>query len=346
MIYTNNGVNWTRAQIAQLLSEAFSTESTLRQWIKNHFDGFDFTDTMDKPRIIEVFLDTCYKDKKMEIALELLRKTKPDHYNGIADTIREQNETNAKINHRSIKYIVVAMTKEQAGQLMQGDILISEKKQLMEKYWQTFYGDTDHSWVHSYGNSPDEWKPYYAHETTSIRDILSTLTAQANSYRERIGLPLLDLSSETDRFWSANEEGKYDLANELLSGQVLLVIDGFSLFHPEIEKDLKISPLVTTPHHALTIITPHSKTHVDLEKLIRSTVYPEYKNVFIRYNSKLDELCDISIKSVIEVKRWLFRTFSHGVRENRMPASTVSTVEKSQTYQDLQITGEMPPRLL
>lgn len=239
-----------------------------------------------------------------------------------------------KDHARNLPFVVAAMTRTEAQELLSEkaevfDNAVNEDikpkqtkrfRQFKHAFNQAFPTDArKNDWLAHYGeHSRADWIPHlyppdarYGIVTLLEEESLSRYRRMRSTKGER--LPV----KKSRDFWPdfIKQETLFDRKRDMrddawrsLSSSRVLVIDGFSLFHPVIRNALESSELNFTrnPGAALLLAVPeHPKAADSLETLFEMELQEEINNAFTRFDADFDPVYAFELTTERRLKRWL-----------------------------------------
>ncbi len=232
---------------------------------------------------------------------------------------------------RNLPFLVIAMNRAEAQELLSEkaevfdntvneDITSKQTKrfrQFKHAFNQTFPTDAKkNDWLAHYGeHARADWIPHLYQPETDHR--IGTLLEEESLSRYQclrsVNIPV----KRTRDFWPdvirqetlfARERAVRDAAWRSLPPFCILVIDGFSLFHPVIRNALESSALNSweNPGAALLLAAPEQPKAADsLDTLLETELKEEIGKAFARFHQDCDPFYAFELTTERRLKRWL-----------------------------------------
>lgn len=210
----------------------------------------------------------------------------------------------------NVSFVVVAMTRKEAQQLKEeAEIFQQENSPKQAKRFQALkeefgkgFPDTD-AWLEHYGEKPEDWIPHICSAQPENR-IAALLEHVVITHYENIPVTFWPDVEDSDKGFFAEESQKQTAAWKKLPRGYVLVIDGVSLFHPNIRRTLQ-----QVSHRekrvALLLFSPLKAGQHPVEKLIEEELESELQWAFGSFAYSFDRLCEVGVNHERGFQRWL-----------------------------------------
>ncbi|MDY0093450.1 MAG: hypothetical protein RBT80_12200 [Candidatus Vecturithrix sp.] len=232
---------------------------------------------------------------------------------------------------RNLPFLVIAMTRPEAQELLSEkadvfDNTVNEDikakqarrfRQFKRAFNQVFPTDANkNAWLAHYNeHSRADWIPHL-YPSLAAYGIAALLEEESLSRYQRLRSVNMPVKKARD-FWPdvirqetlfARERDVRDAAWRALPLFCILVIDGFSLFHPVIRSALESSALNSweNPGAALLLAAPEQPKSADsLDTLLETELKEEIGKAFARFNQDCDPFYAFELTTERRLKRWL-----------------------------------------
>lgn len=235
----------------------------------------------------------------------------------ICPLLKPDNDNVATVE---IPFIVLAMTKPQARELLDGKIFEDPEVTpstgiRFNNHKNLLADDGINDLQQLYENSPEEWKPYEYGEIDIEQIIWQTLNHHNQEHRSPAD-PVLIPKFFTNDFFSNTES--YQIAKKMFEKKGgVIVIDAISLHHPQIYKRLSGSGLLANDKVGVLILSPLSKNMRQSNNLVEEVIRSNMDYAFDRFAIKCDPSCEIAIGDARIFKRWFINTLHKISAENQ-----------------------------
>jgi hypothetical protein len=170
----------------------------------------------------------------------------------------------------------------------------------------------DPQWPNSvYGARRQDWK-CFGTGTPSAEEIVRGSIGRINGAREGSrGMRLLQGAKLVPRRYDVDEHaadrwGTRRIIEALNCTSLLILIDEFALFHPDLREIAKT--VLSGAQNAVVSISPCDPAHSRIDTLLGENSYLSIGNLVSRYKNELDPRCEIAVNSVNRIERWLSAT--------------------------------------
>jgi hypothetical protein len=180
-----------------------------------------------------------------------------------------------KVTQIEIPFVIFAMTKDQAKELVSGTVFDPETVAPIEK--KNFenvnaalkrIGLTDI--VANYGSTPDEWRPHFA-DSKTMREVVEEMVSLVNKRRQKDSQPPIVAKFHSEEYLSSDSQILLDKHTELATNPFILILDAISMFHTSLRKD-KLQPEQVAIHSGvwLVVISPSGN-----DEILKDITLPE-----------------------------------------------------------------------
>ena len=244
----------------------------------------------------------------LEILLDRYDPNDPFH-DDLKDCVsRVQEELCGIKKIDEIPFIILAMTNEESLEMLKEGASIPEE--LRDMFPSLVSELNEYSKKHNielgkrYGEHREDWKPY-TDSDKSIKEIIENVCVKYNILRCS-GKGKSMISPE---FQSAEFIDDIGTRKKLLKSGGVFIIDPFSLFHPKLNKILRLSGVISEnipENTAIFIQSPVSFKTLNINKLIENMVMSIANEAYRRYKEEFDKKFEIGVGDEPALNRWLF----------------------------------------
>jgi hypothetical protein len=215
--------------------------------------------------------------------------------------------------------VIIAMTKREAVDLpdqLGEDCELFNNLQEVIPFWEMCLNE-------HYGEKREDWKPY-GKDAETIENIFNDGISKINKDRIKKALKEIKLQYSDESYFQDEEESRDKIWEILRQRGCILVIDSFSLFHPQLPKYIKDAEIITQDKTNIIILhgdmASAKQMNLWIEKLLQQ--YLERPKIFQRFNGN-DHRCDIGIRDKRNLHRWLHSVVSAVFDRGEMPDSMI-----------------------
>ena len=164
-----------------------------------------------------------------------------------------------------------------------------------------------------YGLRRDQWRPFSGTHS-DIRTVLQAMAERLNAEPPpRVHARMIKLQYYGCDELLRHAERFRSIFNEITDTGCILVIDEYSLFHPDIHKVLTNSKLMASDLVAVVTISPANPYSVSPFDLIERELSERLANAVERFGMDYDPQCELSVGDDKRLKRWLNLSLPHTV---------------------------------
>jgi hypothetical protein len=182
-----------------------------------------------------------------------------------------------------IPVVLLVMTREEAKELDTGKIIVDMPKTYLNDFKQ-FKKLLKPGWPDSYGNTPQEWKPFDS-TNKSIKDWMTEVLAKVGQLKGYMK-PLVPVFIDIHALKTNREALRY-----MRSNGCFVINDVISMWHPVIQREYRSSLLDAFPSTVVFRTAPLDKALKFAQPLISFTERYEDLEFFKRKGSDLDLKC-------------------------------------------------------
>jgi len=215
--------------------------------------------------------------------------------------------------------VIIAMTKREAVDLpdqLGEDCELFNNLQEVIPFWEMCLNE-------HYGEKREDWKPY-GKDAETIENIFNDGISKINKDRIKKALKEIKLQYSNESYFQDEQESRDKIWEILRQRGCILVIDSFSLFHPQLPKYIKDAEIITQDKTNIIILhgdmASAKQMNLWIEKLLQQ--YLERPKIFQRFNGN-DHRCDIGIRDKRNLHRWLHSVVSAVFDRGEMPDSMI-----------------------
>ncbi len=163
------------------------------------------------------------------------------------------------------------------------------------------------SLVNRYGNSPDEWCPFWSKgkDKKTIRTIIDEVLIDL-----KLRVSIIDHEYCTDGFFSDNTEEYEQVTSCIHDSGCIFIVDSISLFHPKIQDKYLKAQLSRNKKCAMVCISPLNALNFTPNMTIHNYLQSKLSIEWRRYKKDRDRHCVFQFGDEIALNHWLFNTLS------------------------------------
>jgi TIR domain-containing protein len=198
-----------------------------------------------------------------------------------------------------VPFVVVAMKREEAVALERGDWadqMSPRTREQMDRLKQILASHNVPQTTDFYGERREDWTPPIAKEP--IRKLIEGALRKAEHRY------VVQAQYFADDLFSPNDEWQLDAHQYLDAAGCILVVDSFSMFHPDLWSKVMASGIASSERTSVVVLSPLSQTsriYDFMEKYVTEQV-PKAK---LRFEHLLDPFCELHVGHVRSFQRWL-----------------------------------------
>lgn len=261
------------------------------------------------------------------IFLEVLRNRQADELREELEELcslveQEFNQEFNNENEIAVPFVIVAMTRDEATNLIEGNILNNNGVAPIER--QRFHqikGELAANGIADllshYGEDRENWKPYIEqteNEQYTIKNIVSKITKRINEDEERQNLRRrLKAKFYSAAFFESDTNRRIKTWEELEQAGCILIVDAISLFHPLLRNSLLQSNLSGAKNVPMLVRSPINCSAIPANQLIEQQISLEMQRAFARFDKHLDWLCEFDVGNMRTLQRRLFAILDKGI---------------------------------
>lgn len=225
-----------------------------------------------------------------------------------------------------IPFVIVAMTKQEASDLINEKILESDRvavteRTRFEECKKAFQEEEIENWLSHYSEDREDWRPHTCPENT-ICEIISEIVTSINLLQLEIPTgQLIHPQFCSTSFFAYDEDIQEETWSELAGSGCVLIIDAISLFHPHLRQTLSDSHMGSNEQVAMLILSPINPCANKANQLIEQEIRLRMRRAFVRFEKQLDKLCEIGVGDLRALRRWLFAVLPEAANivQNKRP---------------------------
>ncbi len=225
---------------------------------------------------------------------------------------KEEPESPPQIEEQepiNVPFVIVAMNKQQASELIDETVLkgpkISEDELGRFRAFKEVFSKEVENWLSHYADVPESWRPHTCSEST-IYDIIDDAAKMNQSRYSKSAWPLICPKFCSAEFFAEDEDLQEETWRELKASGCVLIIDAISLFHPHIRKTLLDSGMGSKEKVAMLVLLPINHSAHQAQQLLETELHTHMRLAFARFNKHFDKLCEVSGSDLRTLNRWLF----------------------------------------
>jgi hypothetical protein len=170
-----------------------------------------------------------------------------------------------------------------------------------------------------YGFARDRWHPFSGGQS-DIRSILQGTADRLNAEPP----PGLQARMIKLQYYGLDELLRHpklfrSIFNEITETGCIVIVDEYSLFHPDLQRMLAHSKLFASDLVSLVTISPTNPYSVSPFDLIEHELSERLMDAFARFSEAYDPQCELSVGDDRRLKRWLNLSLAHTVQILREP---------------------------
>jgi hypothetical protein len=219
--------------------------------------------------------------------------------------------------------IVVAMTREEARALDADPALV--KHNLGQAAYQRFLdlraavGKGQQEISGKYGVRRVDCRPFAGIEV-SVRSFLNTIVERINNDQPfQLRGRLIKLQSYPFDELIRSGDALSPIFTQLLSTGCVVIVDEYSLFHPDIQEAVVSSGLLANEQVSLVTLSPTNPYSSEPFSLLEAELRRRMAAAFNRFASVFDPQCELSVGDEKRLKRWLNSSLPHTIQSLRHP---------------------------
>ena len=246
-------------------------------------------------------------------------------------------------------FIVIAMNRDEAQELLDEDAAIVDflnKPQLkrFQNFKVAFRQEFDNAatveWLKHYQVHREDWRPHL-YPPIEENSIVRLIEQESIKQYTRIKEARMSLKQhfwpdfvKTDDFFprtDGNNQGDWLNTWRGMKSRSVLLIDGFSLFHPRIQQVLEASSFLSINDPVGALILSPLREAVPLhplEKTLEEMMSADMRRAFARFSQDFDPLYAFHLNSKRRLKRWLFTSIGHLILTE--PSANQDNIERVQ----------------
>jgi hypothetical protein len=226
----------------------------------------------------------------------------------IGSSVRQQLPP-AGVQVIPLPFVVVAMTEEQARKLMTGEAFNSPDagqgdRLALDRLTAELPSYRIMDLAAFYGPTPYDWHMPVAGEISARQAIEQTLDYYNREYLSDSGWQLRP-QFFSDEFLDDDPGRSARTWRRLSQLGCVMVVDGMSLFHPDLRAKVQRSELGSSQRTSLVVVSPLSPHHIPLSVLVEEHIRHHLPRAFDRFENQFDALCEVGAGGVRQLKRWL-----------------------------------------
>jgi hypothetical protein len=209
-----------------------------------------------------------------------------------------------------IPVAVITMTQKEAEELASREIFSSprateEQRKRFDKLADTLKEQGLGDFVDRYADLHEDWRPF-ENDSRTVRDIIEGFTEWINKMKLAKSEPVIRPQYYSSDFWSLDIEIRGRTWQYLDHFGCVLVLDGISMFHPDIQSTFLKSQLGASNRVALVGLSPLNPRTVRICQLLEEEMSERLQRAFERYAKLLDPQCAFEVGDERALMRWLY----------------------------------------
>lgn len=246
----------------------------------------------------------------------------PDNLHGRLEALRLGTGVDSGRSWVGLPVIVVAMTDAEAAELDGDPEVVREKlgRSAHQRFMElraAIGGGAGMSG--KYRARRHEFRPFIGADA-SVRSVLGTIVDRVNDEQPaQLRGRMIKLQSYRfdDLVRSADLFGP--IFTQLASTGCVVIVDEYSLFHPNIQESLASSGLFANEQVSLVTLSPSNPYSSAPFDLLEAELRRRLAAAFHRFASSFDPQCELSVGDEQRLKRWLNLSLPHAIQSLRHP---------------------------
>jgi Domain of unknown function (DUF4062) len=245
--------------------------------------------------------------------------------------------------------IVVAMTRREANEIDANPVLIRDR--LNQAVYQRFIdlrasvATEGISIANKYGASRLDCRPF-AGLDINVGALLKGIVERLNDDQPaQLRGRLIKLQNyQFDELISYGDELS-PIFTQLSSTGCVVIVDEYSLFHPDIQEPLVSSGLLANNQVSLVTLSPRNPYSAAPFDMLEAELRKRMAAVFNRFASAFDPQCELSVGDEKRLKRWLNASLPHTIQTLRDPKPNRQNISQFAREQGLDPQPKIAPLL-
>ena len=215
--------------------------------------------------------------------------------------------------------IVVAMTRHEADEVDTNPVLIRDR--LGQAVYQRFtelrasVAAGGVPIASKYGVRRLDWHPFSGLDT-NIETLLKAIVERlADDQPPQLRGRLIKLQNYQFDELIAYGDDLSPIFTQLSSTGCVVIVDEYSVFHPEIQEALGSSGLLANDHVSLVTLTPTNPYSLPPFDILEAELRRRMGAAFNRFASAFDPQCELSVGDERRLKRWLSASLPHTIQK-------------------------------
>lgn len=99
----------------------------------------------------------------------------------------------------------------------------------------------------------------------------------------------------------------------------IMLVDELSLFHPDVRRAVKNSPMVSARNTAILTVSPFDNEVQPPQQILRDELKAELAGIFDRFATDFDPQCELGVSDECRLRRWLHQSLPETLQALRTP---------------------------
>jgi hypothetical protein len=218
-----------------------------------------------------------------------------------------------------VPLVIAAMNEEEATKLCNDPNLILDEMggNALKKFEELCAALPQPLWV-GYGPTREQWR------SPGLQSTVAALSEQALERLARVGnSKLRGRAVKLQRYPLDPLVKKLDQLREVYRQMAdqgcIMVVDELSLFHPDVRRAVKNSPMVSSRNTAILTVSPFDNEVRPPQQILRNELKAELAGIFDRFATDFDPQCELGVGDECRLRRWLHQSLPETLQALRTP---------------------------
>lgn len=235
--------------------------------------------------------------------------------------------------------IVVSMTDSEAKELDINPALVEDKlgRAVYQRFMelQAIIAKGGGNYISKYGAQRQDFRPFGGVDL-SIKTLLNMVVERINEDQPfQLRGRLIKLQNYPFDELTAFNDTVSPIFTQLLSTGCVVIVDEYSLFHPDIQEVLMSSGLLANEQVSLLTLSPTNPYSGAPFDLLEAELRKRMAAAFNRFASAFDPQCELSVGDEKRLKRWLNSSLPHTIQGMRHPRANRQNISQFAREQGL-----------